>query len=198
MQFGYYDSSACLCIHGTHGFDGTRLCNLPDVYTTTTTTSSTAVSSTITVDSSSQSSSTSRTSEPEITTSVEPETSGSPVGPSRSVPFSNRTIASSSFPTASEPGVPSQSSPVTESVIPSSFAPVSVSSEPTSTVASSAIATATVDPLPASIGVFNFLGCTGSDENYPSFSLEISSDDMDLETWTTACLDHVYAGVHNT
>ena len=106
---------------------------------------------------------------------------------------SSPAVTSARFSNSTQTQVPQTQ--LSQTPIPTPSVPLPSESTSSST---SAGATSTIDPLPATIGIFNFLGCTGSDQNYPSFSLEVSSGEMDLELCTTACEDHVYAGVHTT
>lgn len=57
---------------------------------------------------------------------------------------------------------------------------------------------ATHRPHPLTIGTFAFVGCYGSDDNYPGFTLTKSDPLMTLEMCSDACAAHVYAGAYDT
>ncbi|TPX16131.1 uncharacterized protein E0L32_004126 [Thyridium curvatum] len=94
-----------------------------------------------------------------------------------------------------KPGTTTTSPTSQSSTVP----PVSTtaSSSPSSSSSSSApTSTSTNEPLPPQVGIFSFVGCTGSVLSYPSFRLQTSSNQMTLEMCTAACSAHLYAGVH--
>ncbi|TPX07832.1 uncharacterized protein E0L32_010519 [Thyridium curvatum] len=109
-------------------------------------------------------------------------------------PASNSTSSTAS-PSSSTSSV-STSSGSTTSLLPTVVTPSSTSSSSTSSSSSSPSSTSTSGPMPPQVGDFSVVGCTGSDQSFPSFRLQTSSVNMTLEMCTAACSNFLYAGVH--
>ncbi|TPX12668.1 uncharacterized protein E0L32_000845 [Thyridium curvatum] len=109
-----------------------------------------------------------------------------------SKPATTTSGVSSSLPGSSSASSSSRAVTDTSSNIPSS----SPASSPVSSSASSSSSVPTQNPLPARVNDFVFKGCTGSSQNYPSFTLLFSSEQMDLEMCISGCAGHLYAGIH--
>ncbi|KAJ9136598.1 hypothetical protein NKR23_g9802 [Pleurostoma richardsiae] len=118
--------------------------------------------------------------------------SASPSESASIAPSSSLSSASAGVSSASEsvPGAPGTTSSASETT--------TGASETTSSAPASASTSAAADFFPDTVGAFSFLGCLGSEENFPSYSLILTSQDMDIEMCTSACADHVYAGLYDT
>lgn len=117
------------------------------------------------------------------TTTTSPTSTASSSSSSAS---SSSTVSATSTPATSSPAVSSSTPATSPTSVPSSTAPTS-----------SATPTQTSSPFPQRLSTnYEFVGCTGSEQNYPSFSLQVSSDNMNLELCTAACNGRLYAGVH--
>ena len=56
--------------------------------------------------------------------------------------------------------------------------------------------TTSITGFPSVVGNFAFFGCVGSTNNFPTFELRASNQQMDIEQCTTICEDNRFAGIY--
>lgn len=197
-------SDTCLCLHGiTEG-----VCN-PAPGTTTTDTSTTATTTaTDTTDTDTTTATDTTATDTTTATGTTATDTTATDTTATDTTATDTTDTNTSEPTATDTGstdstTATDTSPTSE---PTSTDTHSTTLEPTSTTSdisntsvttsSSATSTVTSNPYPEFLSLFRFVGCANSLQHFPSFSLQISSDVLDLETCIAACSQHLYAGAH--
>lgn len=119
-----------------------------------------------------------------------------------SLPISSQSVPSLSVPSSTLPMISSSSlsflslsssQAITEPTISTTGR---TSSEGTITSNSLPSQTSSVSGFPSVVGDFAFLGCVGSSNNFPTFNLQASNQQMDIEQCTALCADQKFAGIY--